>query len=75
LRHCVAGDVGKPVIMPGVLEGEPLVVEFHQKQDRGGRRWDWLVPPVSGATSPLWNRTYDPTEYSPNFFVQTPAWG
>jgi nitric oxide synthase oxygenase domain/subunit len=33
-------------------------------------RWDWLIPPLSGATSPLWNRAYDPCEYSPNFYTQ-----
>ena len=51
-----------------------LHVLFEQQEVAVGRpvtgRWDWLIPPLSGATSPLWNRTYDPTEYSPNFFSQ-----
>jgi len=55
-----------------------LHVRFEEEECAAGRpvtgRWDWLVPPVSGAASPLWNRSYDPTEYSPNFFVQSPAW-
>lgn len=44
---------------------------FEQAEQKAGRkvfgRWDWLVPPLSGSTTPLWNRTYDPTEFSPNF--------
>jgi nitric-oxide synthase len=48
-----------------------LHVRFEEDETASGRpvtgRWDWLVPPVSGSTSPLWSRSYDPTEYSPNF--------
>jgi nitric-oxide synthase len=54
-----------------------LHVIFEKQEAAAGRpvtgRWDWLIPPLSGATSPLWNRTYDPTEYSPNFFSQPTA--
>jgi len=50
---------------------------FEQAEARAGRkvfgRWDWLVPPLSGSTTPLWNRSYDPTEFSPNFLPQ-PSW-
>jgi nitric-oxide synthase len=49
---------------------------FEQAEHQAGRkvfgRWDWLVPPLSGSTTPLWNRAYDPTEYSPNFLPQKP---
>ncbi|NCZ97015.1 nitric oxide synthase, partial [bacterium] len=49
---------------------------FEQTEQKAGRkvfgRWDWLVPPLSGTTTPLWNRAYDPTEYSPNFLPQKP---
>jgi nitric-oxide synthase len=51
-----------------------LHLQFEEQEKCAGRpvtgRWDWLVPPLSGSTSPLWNRAYDPTEYSPNFFPQ-----
>jgi nitric-oxide synthase, bacterial len=55
-----------------------LHVRFEEEEQACGRpvtgRWDWLVPPISGAASPLWVRAYDPTEYSPNFLNQKPAW-
>ena len=48
---------------------------FEEQEAAAGRpvtgRWDWLIPPLSGATSPLWNRAYDPCEYSPNFYAQS----
>ncbi|MEI6713986.1 MAG: nitric oxide synthase oxygenase [Verrucomicrobiota bacterium] len=51
-----------------------LHVSFEEEERALGRpvtgRWDWLVPPLSGATSPIWVRSYDPTEYSPNFYYQ-----
>jgi nitric-oxide synthase len=51
-----------------------LHLQFEAQEQSLGRpvtgRWDWLIPPLSGATSPLWNRSYDPTEYSPNFIPQ-----
>jgi nitric oxide synthase oxygenase domain/subunit len=33
-------------------------------------RWDWLIPPLSGSLTKLWNRSYNSTEYSPNFLHQ-----
>ena len=55
-----------------------LHVRFEEDERAAGRpvsgRWDWLVPPISGSATPIWNRTYDPTEYSPNFIAQTPPW-
>lgn len=55
-----------------------LHVRFEEEERRLGRpvtgRWDWLVPPLSGATSPLWARSYDGREYSPNFYAQPRAW-
>lgn len=51
-----------------------LHVKFEEEEQALGRpvtgRWDWLVPPMSGATTPVWGRQYEPTEYSPNFFEQ-----
>ncbi len=55
-----------------------LHVRFEEEEAAAGRpvtgRWEWLVPPISGATTPLWQRSYDPSEYSPNFVYQRPAW-
>jgi len=49
-------------------------VRFEEEESAAGRpvtgRWDWLVPPVSGAATAVWSRSYDPTEYSPNFRYQ-----
>ena len=55
-----------------------LHVRFEHDEQRLGRPvtglWDWLVPPMSGAATPLWNRVYDATEYSPNFLYQDVPW-
>jgi nitric-oxide synthase len=55
-----------------------LHVRFENDEEALGRpvtgRWDWLVPPISGAATPIWNRAYDPTEYSPNFLYQNVPW-
>jgi nitric-oxide synthase len=49
-------------------------VRFEEEERAAGRpvtgRWDWLVPPISGAATAVWPRSYDPTEYSPNFRYQ-----
>ena len=49
-------------------------VRFEEEERAAGRpvtgRWDWLVPPLSGASTAVWARSYDPTEYSPNFRYQ-----
>ncbi|MFD5114111.1 nitric oxide synthase oxygenase [Streptomyces sp. NPDC058220] len=29
--------------------------------------WAWIVPPMSGATTPVFHRTYDATELRPGF--------
>jgi nitric-oxide synthase len=54
-----------------------LHLRFEEQEAAAGRpvtgRWDWLIPPLSGASSPLWNRAYDPSEYSPNFYTQSCA--
>lgn len=50
---------------------------FETEEQKAGRKvrglWSWLIPPLSGSVTPLWNRTYDPTEYSPNFLPQPQA--
>ncbi len=50
-------------------------VRFEEAERAAGRTvtgdWSWLVPPLSGSASPLWSRSYDVTERSPNFFAPT----
>lgn len=49
-------------------------LRFEEDEAQAGRpvrgRWDWLIPPLSGSLTKLWSRSYDPTEYSPNFLHQ-----
>jgi len=49
-------------------------LRFEEDESKAGRpvqgRWDWLIPPLSGSLTKLWNRSYNPTEYSPNFLHQ-----
>ncbi|GGJ71736.1 nitric oxide synthase oxygenase [Deinococcus aquiradiocola] len=53
-------------------------VRFEEREARAGRavygRWSWLVPPVSGALTPVWHRSYRDVEITPNFFPQATAW-
>nr|WP_246351576.1 nitric oxide synthase oxygenase [Deinobacterium chartae] len=48
-------------------------VRFEAREAREGRevkgRWSWLVPPISGSTSPIFHRRYDDLELKPNFFA------
>lgn len=52
-----------------------LHVRFEEAERAAGREvsgdWSWLVPPLSGSASPLWGRSYDSVEYSPNFALPT----
>jgi nitric-oxide synthase len=49
-------------------------LRFEKDESKAGRpvqgRWDWLIPPLSGSLTKLWNRSYNSTEYSPNFLHQ-----
>ncbi|MFI5758573.1 nitric oxide synthase oxygenase [Streptomyces sp. NPDC051569] len=46
-------------------------VRHMESEARKGREvhadWAWIVPPMSGATTPVFHRTYDATERSPRF--------
>ncbi len=45
---------------------------FEQKEASSGRQltgyWNWLIPPVSPATTHIFHRSYDNTVVYPNFF-------
>jgi nitric-oxide synthase, bacterial len=36
--------------------------------------WNWLVPPMSGSTTPVFHRGYKNTILKPNFFYQKNPW-
>ena len=36
--------------------------------------WSWVVPPLSGSTTPLFHRPYQNVELTPNFFYQPNPW-
>jgi nitric-oxide synthase, bacterial len=36
--------------------------------------WSWIVPPISGSTTPVFHRYYPTGQSSPNFYEQPPAW-
>jgi nitric-oxide synthase len=37
-------------------------------------QWNWLVPPMSGSTTPVFHRGYKNTILKPNFFYQENSW-
>jgi nitric-oxide synthase, bacterial len=37
-------------------------------------QWNWLVPPMSGSTTPVFHRGYKNTIVKPNFFYQQEPW-
>jgi nitric-oxide synthase len=45
------------------LEGRPTYAD-----------WGWIVPPLSGSTTPVFHRTYEDVELKPNFFYQPDPW-
>jgi nitric-oxide synthase len=51
----------------------------HEEQERDAGRlvpgdWTWLVPPISGSTSPLWPRPYKKVTLKPAFLMQKNPW-
>jgi nitric-oxide synthase, bacterial len=52
---------------------------LHEEQEqRAGRKtyadWSRLVPPMSGATTLVYNRSYENIQLKPNWFYQKEAW-
>jgi nitric-oxide synthase len=49
-----------------------------EREKMAGRRvtgqWNWLVPPMSGSTTPVFHRGYKNTILKPNFFYQEEPW-
>ena len=36
--------------------------------------WGWIVPPLSGSTTPVFHRHYENTILTPNYFYQPAPW-
>jgi nitric-oxide synthase, bacterial len=53
-------------------------VEFESLEAKKGRPtyadWSWIVPPVSGSTTPVYHRLYEKVELKPNFYPQPAPW-
>lgn len=51
---------------------------FCKKENRSNRTvrgdWAWLVPPISGAASPIFSRSFEPKVEFPNFLYQVSPW-
>jgi nitric-oxide synthase len=53
-------------------------MRFCQREEGQGREvsadWSWIVPPMSGSTTPVFHRKYEHREERPDFRVQVPPW-
>jgi nitric-oxide synthase, bacterial len=53
-------------------------VRYSEREQKADRKltgeWTWLVPPMSGATTPVFHREYNNTIEKPNFFMQAEPW-
>jgi len=53
-------------------------MRFQKRESQCGRAvkgdWSWLVPPLSGSTTPVFHNSFDPRAELPNFFYQDSAW-
>ena len=54
------------------------LVRHEERECQAGRLtpadWGWIVPPLSGSTTPVFHRHYDNTILVPNFFYQPSPW-
>jgi nitric-oxide synthase len=51
----------------------------HEKREKEAGRcvyadWSWIVPPLSGATTPVFHRTFKEETLKPNFLAQPERW-
>lgn len=53
-------------------------VLFEQQERQAGRAvyadWGWIVPPMTGAATPVFHRTYENVSLTPNFFPLPTPW-
>jgi nitric-oxide synthase len=54
------------------------LIVHEEKEKQAGRcmfaDWGWVVPPMSGSTTPIFHKTYENKIVSPNFFYQLDPW-
>jgi nitric-oxide synthase, bacterial len=54
------------------------LVRHEERECQAGRLtpadWGWIVPPLSGSTTPVFHRHYENTILVPNFFYQSSPW-
>jgi nitric-oxide synthase len=54
-------------------------MKFREREKSAGRevsaRWDWIVPPMSPATTPVFHSAMHEFPTTPDFHSQKPAWG
>ncbi|NUK02508.1 nitric oxide synthase oxygenase [Streptomyces lunaelactis] len=51
-------------------ESRRFLTHMDREQSRGrgvGADWSWIVPPISGSATPVFHRTYDPTQWRPAY--------
>jgi nitric-oxide synthase len=57
-------------------EAERFMVHL-RNEERAGRRvpadWSWIVPPLSGSTTPVFHRYYHEADQRPNFYLDDEA--
>jgi nitric-oxide synthase len=53
-------------------------IRFCENEQEAGRTvnadWSWIVPPMSGSTTPVFHRQYASQTELPNFLNQQTAW-
>jgi nitric-oxide synthase, bacterial len=52
---------------------------MHEKREKEAGRcvyadWSWIVPPISGSTTPVFHRKFKHRTLKPNFFPQSKPW-
>ena len=52
---------------------------YHEECEKGAGHevyadWKWIVPPISGSTTPVYHRTYESIQLKPNWFYQANCW-
>jgi nitric-oxide synthase, bacterial len=58
-------------------ESERFLAHIEKEQQHGRgcpADWMWIVPPTAGSTTPVFHRTYDDFEATPNFYRHASSW-
>ncbi|GCF10921.1 nitric oxide synthase oxygenase [Dictyobacter arantiisoli] len=53
-------------------------IHHEKREQQAGRKlyadWSWIVPPMSGSTTPVFHIPYENRQVTPNFFYQDDPW-